>query len=244
MYTNPSFNVANVQLSVLPIEIVKIDGYFKGATADRWLQVWDTANVPTTLEGDATNIGACLLKEWPIPQSAPFYFEFKQNSLQTKFGCFVGLSTTEGSWTASTDDMDISIETTSAPYGTVAANVAGDLTNDVAALTVFNNGTGGAGDGPGRLYRVDFYDSNGATYLQLFAASPVSGVTVPLWISPITVAPHAIYRYDFGGAGLPLYVRSSAGVVSNACVLVGSSTSAVYTDTGSNYRFQAVFSLP
>ena len=250
MYTNPFFNVGSAQLSVLPVVIVKVDGYFRGSTADAWLQIWDTAQAPTNLETNSTNIGQTLLKEWPIPQSAPFYFEFKDNNLLTSNGAFITVSTTEGTYTAGGDTMDLSVETEGPAFGTDAANVAGNLTSGVTQLAVFTNGAGGAGQGPGKLFRIDYSDDTGGNYVMVFANAISPGDT-PLWTSLATAGSPALLHAVFGDTGLIPFSQgqtalrtdfSQAGY--NGCYIGFSSSPVSYVGTGlGNQTIQAVYAL-
>src|ERR1035437_8207283 len=98
-----SINVASLQVSVEPVSVLRIRGNFKGSTADRWLQFFNSESVPD--DGAVPLIAAT-----PLPMTSPFFMEFEIGALAFNLGCYVCVSTTEGTKTISADTMDITVE--------------------------------------------------------------------------------------------------------------------------------------
>jgi len=131
MYVNTLINAASGQVSTLPISVLKVNGYFRGSTADRWLQIFDSCVAPVN--------PAVPMYEYPISQTSPFYCEFKNGELHLTEGLFVGVSTTEGTWTTSTDTMDVTVETDFKP---VTTTIVGDKTTTVQTVAVWSQAAG------------------------------------------------------------------------------------------------------
>lgn len=186
MYPTTKFNVASVQVSLLPISVLKIEGYFKGSTADRWLQVFDSCTTPAA--------SAVPLREWPAAMTTEFYKEFKNGEMRLGEGLFVGLSTTEGTWTASEDTMDITVETDKQPHDTTVV-IVGDKTTNVTGLEVWAQGATTAKTN--LLHGLLVTEVNAvACVLLIYADDAKTGV--PLVVRPVTASESfTMYFADF-----------------------------------------------
>jgi hypothetical protein len=195
MYSNSSFDVSLQQTSRLPIGCLKIEGYLKGAT-DRWLQVHDSCITPAA--------NAVPIREWPVYSTSEFYKEFKNGELQLKEGLFVGLSTAEGAYTASTDKMDVVVETDQAPLSVTAT---GDKTTGVNTRQLWAEGVSTK-----LLYRLIVTELLGdARYIVIYADD--AKVMMPALVVPI--AANGTVYMSFGQKGQGFQVLGSATANSN-----------------------------
>lgn len=231
MIPNQSFNVSSVQVSTLPIDLVQIEGYYRSSTANVWLQLHNSCIAP------AAGAVPVWQSSGPLNGTAPFFEDFKTNRLGAcTEGVFVGLSTTNGTYTAdSTDKVDINVFT---GVQVQAITVTGDKTTGVDSLAVYTD------PNASKRLRAFIVSNSDATaiapvYLQLFAHVPTAN-EVPLqeW----TISGTSLVSYYTGtegeivmGQGTPLL---AAGVVTTAnyslhtgCYLYGSSTAGYLTAT-------------
>lgn len=167
------FNVSNAQASKHDNIVVKIDGYYRSATALAWLQVFDSITTPAN--------GAVPLKQEPINGASPFYFEFKRGDLVCYLGCFVGISSTEGTWTASADTMDVSVEFSDVDLPSTVS-YAGDLTTQITDLTVWSEAAGLAARKSLVALEVDGTNLTGQNvlWIMLFATDTINAGQAPL----------------------------------------------------------------
>jgi hypothetical protein len=120
MIPNTLFGVANVQVSQLPIICKQIEGYFKGG-ANAYLQVFDSCTAP--------GMGAVPIWQMPLNATAQFQQTMQVDELVLSEGLFVGISSTDGTWTASASTMNVTVWTNDP---VIATNIVGDKT------TVYN----------------------------------------------------------------------------------------------------------
>ena len=176
-----AYNVSLLQASQHPGEIIKIEGYFRSSTLIAWLQVHDSVAAPVA--------NAVPLKQWPVYATTEFYKEFKRGSLTCTLGCFVGLSTTEGTYTADVADvMDISVEL-SDPENPSGTTFVGDLTSAVTGLAVWSEASGVTARKKLLSLEVDGTNLTGGTqWIMIFATDAVTAGQAPLqnMIFPIT----------------------------------------------------------
>jgi hypothetical protein len=116
MIPNKSFGVANVQVSQLPIICKQIEGYFNGATG-AYLQVHDSCTAPGT--------GVVPIWQMPLNATAQFQQTMQVDELVLREGLFVGVSSTDGTWTASASTMNVVVWTNDP---VVAVNLVGNKT--------------------------------------------------------------------------------------------------------------------
>lgn len=163
MNSNNFYSVASAQVSYLPVGLLKVEGAFLGTTADRYLQVHNSCNTPAA--------GAVPLKQWPIAQNSPFYFELKRGELRCSEGCFIAVSTSSGTYTASADTMDVNVETIDPVVSGLTKS--GDRTTDQgSAVTLWNEATGAGGTK--RLIRMIISETFGEQSW-LYVAAKLSG---------------------------------------------------------------------
>jgi len=221
MIPNTSFNVANVQVSTLGGVITQIEGYFRGATADRWLQVHASCVTPAA--------GAVPMWQIPIYQTTQFFENLQYNAVRCKEGIFIGISTTEGSWTASADTMDVTVFTKDAVS---TATVSGDWVTGVAGLTAWADDVANANK---KLLRVQAMNNLGAdAWLQVFFKSPNNG-DVPVLSLPFLDTGVA-QSFQFSNTGLSAYQQEANSTPHYGCYIRISTTGDVLTTSAaSNY---------
>lgn len=197
MIPNTSFAVANVQVSQLPIICKQIEGYFQGG-ANAYLQVHDSCIAPAT--------GAVPKWQMPLNATAQFQQTMQVDELVLSEGLFVGVSSTDGTWTASASTMNVTVWTNDP---VVATNVVGDKTTTYAPnrLQIWAQGLAGAAEK--RLYCLLITEKLGTTqYVYASPADVFSGGA-----SVIETDPSAYYLGVLPANGsLRLYFASSAGL--------------------------------
>lgn len=217
-----------MQVSSLPIFCKQIEGLYKGAAA-AWLQVHDSCITPAA--------GAVPIYELPLNPATQFQETLQVDGLSLQEGLFVGVSSTEGTFTASASTMDVNVWTDVTP---IATNIIGDKTTLVGnrqawAQTVANK----------RLYSVILTELNGTIcYIYGTALSAVNNFYTAnpglLWI----LKPNQTKKLYFGANGgiSPLFndihnfVGGGAGVVYTGCS-IQVSTSQVLDFSGSTQIF-------
>lgn len=165
MIANTYFNVLNQQVSQLPIQVDQVEGYFKGA-ANQWLQLHDSCVTPAT--------GAVPIWEVLLSATAQFFENLQVAHLNLTEGVFIGVSTTEGTWTAATgaNTMDITVWTDT---NVIATNIVGDKTTQQSSLQVWTEATGAGGQK--KLYRLIVQNQNASpstVYALTYAQIPPS----------------------------------------------------------------------
>lgn len=211
-----AFNVSSLQALTHACGILKVEGYFRSATTQTWLQVHDSTSTPAE--------ASVPVKEWPIYGTAEFFKVFIDGELSLSQGCYVCISTTEGTKTLSTDVMDLSVESKNPDRisGTTVASATG-----VTGYQVWSN----AG-GPKYLYSANITNLSGTVvYLMLFGDSTIADGAFP--IKQWNILANASKNLYFGEAGfLPQQVKSGTGLV-NGCEFVLSDTTGVLTTSAS-----------
>lgn len=218
--------------STLACTLFRVQGYFKG-TADAWLQIHDTNEKPAT--------GAVPVKVYALPYNAPFEWLFDPASLNLTVGCFVGVSSTEGTYTeleysANTVYCDIEVDFGPVNSRPVGFSVAGDGTAIREDLTVWTDAVANALK---RLYAVSYTNKSGAdAYLLFFAKAPNEGDTPLL---SVFVEKDGVYNYAFGDDGMGMAsvegLDGTNGTRHYGCFLAESSTAMRYTPTLANASF-------
>lgn len=238
------FNVASAQISRHTGGAVKIDGYYRSATSQAWLQVHDTNTTPAN--------AAVPLKQEPINGASPFYFEFKRAELQFFLGCFVGISTTEGTWTASADVMDVSVEL-SDPEIPVSVTYVGDLTTAVTGLQVWSEASGLTSRKSLVALEVDGTNLTGATqFVMLFATDTVNAgqFCPPENVYPITAGQVRTgeSKLNFGELGKQVFSIDSAadtspGTKRLGCTVKISSTPLIFAAANGTATIKAEYRI-
>jgi hypothetical protein len=221
------YNVSSIQACRHRNSIIKIDGYYRSATAQAWLQVFD--NNVAAANGDSP------LKQEPINGTSAFYFEFKRGELVVYEGCFVGISSTEGSYTALADSMDISIEL-SDPDLPATISYIGDLVTPVGLLQAWSEASGIAS--PKSLVAIEVIATTTDQYLMVFSYDAAGvGQGIPLagrtWLIKANVNRTGVNKLNFGEFGMnPFTVDGqndpSPGTKRYGCTIVVSATAPIY----------------
>lgn len=180
MIPTTKFAVSSVQVSQLPIGCDQIEGIYNGASA-AWLQVHDACIAPQT--------GAVPLYELPLSAATQFQETLQVARLELTEGLFVGVSSTEGTYTASASVMDITVWTDVAP---LATNVVGDKTTNTYILSVWANS-----HPEKRLYGVIVRNTSGAA-IYVYANAIGSNLYTPEPGLMFSVAAGATKKFYFG----------------------------------------------
>ena len=212
--------VASLQVSIEPVSALRVRGNFKGSTADRWLQFFNSETVPA--DGAVPLIAAI-----PLPQTSPFFVEFEIGACPFTLGCYVCVSTTEGTKTLSADTMDITVEL-DAPLSQAGATFVGDLTTGVTGLQVWSEASGVTRQ---KLLSLEVDGSNlttAAQHVMIFAKDTVSTGDVGLFSFPIAIGGVLTGENAFRfGNGLMPFSHDTADRL--GCTVKISSTSPAYT---------------
>lgn len=199
MIPNTSFAVSNVQVSQLPIQCSQIEGYYKGAALG-WLQVHDSCIAP--------GAGAVPLWEMPVNPSAQFQETLQVARLNLTEGLFVGVSSTEGTWTASASTMDVTVWTDMIPLST---NAVGDRITSVYTQQIWSQATGAASNK--KLYQLIVTEQGGVnSFICIYAEDNPSNLTPGLCLAQIPLAAYTTVKLCFGtGQGFPNLLTTTLG---------------------------------
>lgn len=222
------FNISSAQIARHTVSVLKIEGYFRAATTMAWLQVFDTNDPPAA--------GAAPLKQWPVFATSQFYLEFKRGDLTCYLGCAVALSTTEGTYTASTDTMDLSVEL-SDPETPANVTMAGLLPSAVNGLQVWTEAAGAAARKSLVALEVDGTNLTGGTqFIMLFATdtvnpgdAPIVGAIFPIAAGQVRTGNDKLTFGEFGRQMFSLDDTATPPVQRLGCTVKISSTPLTYT---------------
>ncbi|MDE2097289.1 MAG: hypothetical protein KGL39_08610 [Patescibacteria group bacterium] len=200
MIPNTQYNVSSYLVSTLPIQITQIEGIGRSDVAvGTYLQLFDSCTAPAA--------GATALWELPVSATTQFQETLQVARLHLTEGLFLGLSTTEGTYTAATTHMDITVWT---DQPVLATNTVGSKTNAIAAsyLQVWSSGLSTAASK--RLYYLYIAEKagqqqyiyacpNDTDYSNNAVANPLAdflcvlpaGATKKLWFGPSLAQPSA-----------------------------------------------------
>lgn len=181
-----SFNALSSQVANRPVSILKLEwrGHASAAATGLYIQVHN--NVVTPTAGDVP------LKSFQLFPDSEGYKDFKNGELECPIGCFVGVSTTEATWTAATGNdkfASLGVEVDKPQFPAAAAlSTAGDLTSAVTGLSVWSEATGAAT--PKQLVSLEVDGTNLAAdaYIMLFATDNPANGDNPVFQKPITAA--------------------------------------------------------
>lgn len=176
------------QVATRAVDILKVEwrGGDAAASSGLFLQVHNSAVTPAT---GAVPVAGC---SWPMATSSEGYKDFKQGELNCPQGCFVGVSTTEATWTAAvTNDkfanLRVELDKPQIPPA-AALSTAGDLTSAVTGLSVWSEATGAAT--PKQLVTLEVDGTNLAAdaYIMLFATDTPANGDKPVFQKAIAMA--------------------------------------------------------
>lgn len=131
-----TFGATNMVVATGPCSLVAVRGFFKGTTADRWLQIFDASALPAN--------ATVPLRSFQLLQNLDFYKDFGQGPLQLSTGCVIAISTTEATLTIATigtDLADFSVDLESSYPVATGLSIAGDLTTPTSTLSVWATGS-------------------------------------------------------------------------------------------------------
>jgi hypothetical protein len=198
------FAIANQQVSLMRVGVLKLEGYFNGG-ATAYLQIFDSCTAPAA--------GAVPVRQEVIFGTAPFYFEFKNGEMRTTEGLFIGVSSTDGTWTASASTMDLAVETDGPLF---VGHIVGDKTTARNTLQVWSQ-TPDATAVTKLLHGLIIKELLGAArYIMIFADD--AKVTNPLLIYPIAASST---NYLFFDGVLPVSLGAAAPNSAGVFVLNG-----------------------
>ena len=172
------------QFTTHPMELLKLD--WRGGdslAAGKFVQIWDCELGPT-------DPNAILLKTYPIYTGAFDAKDFRpDDNLNFTLGCFVGISSTEMTYTATSGNDKyayLSLEFIRSEVPSDSTFV-GDLTTGVTGLQVWTEATGLAT--PKKLVALEVDGTNlsggGIQFIQIFAKDTVNTGNRPMESIPI-----------------------------------------------------------
>lgn len=229
-----SFNAAVAQVATHPVQLLKVEarGGDSAAATGLFLQIHDSSVTPA--------VAAVPKKAWPISTSGEFYKEFKNGEFNLTAGCFVGVSTTEATYTASSgNDKFAMLSVELSDPEQQAQSSAGDLTTAVTGLQVWSEAAGAAG--AKRLLRLEVDGTNltAATtqYIMLFGTDTVNPGDSPMM--QFTIAAGAVKT---GAAALVFgELGREISNTNKGCTVKISSTTDTYTAASGTARIKAEY---
>jgi hypothetical protein len=164
------------------MQVSRVQGFFITNTATRYLQLHDTKEEPAA--------AAVPLRTWPLYQAAPFDQNFQNDTVEVTTGCTFVISSTQNTYTAVAESVDIFVNGTS-HLDLTGTTVVGDYTTDVEVLQLWTAAA------TKKLVRVEFddKDSIGATYLQLHASdgAPATGAKPLFEVATVAETPKDLW---------------------------------------------------
>lgn len=215
------FGVTSQQVTTHAVHALKIEGQFMGNTADRWLQVHDSAVVPADT--------AVPMKQWVIPQASPFFQTFSAGELALTQGLYICISNTDGTKTLSGDTMDLGVELTD-PEQPSGTSFVGGLVLAVASRQLWQDSAG-----PKKLFALEVDNTGGAdSYIMLFATDTPANGDKP--VAQYTLKANAVLTgvnaLRFGTSGRDIQSIDTAGTLHKGCTVKISTTTGVLTGVG------------
>ena len=228
-----NLNVASAQVATHPVNVTRVRGNFNGTTATRFLHLFDSNGQPAPGNGAVPLIAPIPLYTASAGQPIPFFAEFEFGALPLASGLFAAVSTTQETFTQSTDTMDLTVELGD-PEEPAGTSWAGDTVTGVDSLVVY------ATSATTNLFAVNVTNNGAATaYLQLFTyANPATGAAPHFqW----AVAAGQTRNLVFGKPGMhPLDGPTTSET--QGCYLYGSSTEGTFTATSATqWNLQAEY---
>jgi len=232
-YLSPAA-AATFQVRAHPCGVLKLEVNQTNDISTRFIQIHDSATTPAA--------AAVPKKSWPAAECA--YKEFKNGELDLEKGCFIGLSSTELTYTAQATNISgvmVELDRPDVPTGT---STVGDLTTNVQELEIWNDAAG-----PKKLItlEVDGDTGNCAAAFGMFFGqdSPAEG-SKPIFQIPLA-ANTAYLRsagnaFQFGKDGRDMTsFAANSFTPRNGCTFVISTTTGVLTTTAENYKIKAEY---
>lgn len=221
-----SLAVTNKIVTTNPMSLDRVQGIFRGSTADRFLQLFNLKALPAD--------GVVPLRQWPLYMAAPFDQNFQNDSIALSVGCVFAVSTSDGFLTISADTMDIYVNGLQS-VDTTGTTAVGDYTTGVASRSIWATGTAN------RLRRLEFtaLTAAGATlYAKIFGKSTglVAG-DMPIWQG--LLVNNTTKEFPFSRN--PQWGK--AGSIFNGCFVVIDSTAGAYVGSyaGTDFAIKGTY---
>lgn len=171
-----NLSTSGVVVGSYAMQVHKITGFFNGVTATRWLQLHDLKAIPS---GGGT---IAPLRSWPLYTTAPFEQESGVDPIELFNGCVLVVSTTQTTYTTSTDTMQIFFNGDS-HLDMLGTTTVGDYTTAVVDRTIWATGTQKT---LVRLEVTKLTTPASVVYLKILANSPAVGMN-PLFQKTIAI---------------------------------------------------------
>lgn len=208
------------------MNLTRLQGFFNGTTANRWLQLHDAKSTPADT--------AVPLRVWPLYTTAPFDQNFQNDPIHLTTGCVLVVSSTQATLTTSADTMDLFVNGESV-VDTTGVSTAGDYSTADEVLQVWADSAG-----PKTLLRLELtnYDGGSADYAQIHAGdTPATDKIVASVPAP---AGGLSSNHDFGLGLIPKAVID--GVTYNGCTVAMSSERWTYEPlVAASYYIKATY---
>jgi hypothetical protein len=227
----------------IPCALVDLDGTYSGAGGE-WLQMFDLAATPGA--GAVPLKSLQLMAAGPVP--LPSLFQ-ELGPITFTLGCWIGISSTQRTYTASASAFDVFGEISEwemprvSPMGT-AISTAGDLSTAINTLQLWAEATPSTDQ---RVYRViakNVLNDGKTRYLRI---EPTDAAIVGLGLTmPKGIAPNGgVSVFDMGFAGTLIHVgfNQNPNTLKKGCTLrlVDSELDA-YQQTSSSGNILAYYS--
>ena len=214
-----SYGVASKVVKTFAMTATRIRGYCN--TANEWLHVFDAKTVPAT--------GTVPKRSYPIYTTAPFDIMLADEPLDFANGMVVAISSTQATFTASANTMDLFV-TGESSIDDTGWTVAGDYTTADEVLQVWADA-----DGPKKLVRLEVSDKASAIgpfFVQVHAAdAPATDKIVASFECPASGSLDLFF-----GGGLDV-LRTTMAARYDGCTIALSATESTYTAAGANCDF-------
>jgi hypothetical protein len=233
----PYFAVASQQVAKHAVMVLKLEATYTNATTGLFLQIHDGNSTPAA--------GAVPKKSWPVEECG--YKEFKVGELDLFLGCFVGLSSTAATYTASAVTLDVlQIELSDPERLAGLTTLVGDLTTPVTGLQVWTEAAGVTRKALVAL-EVDGTNLTGVPgqFIQVFATDTVNTGDAPLVSIPIATGQVLTLTngLHFGDQGREVFSIDSASPFTKrlGCTVKISSTGSTYTACNGTVAIRAEY---
>lgn len=224
-----AYNVSSLQVARGNVLINKIDGLVLTTSNNSpvaYLQVHDSIATPAA--------AAVPLKQWPVYSTAEIFKDFRRDECNCTLGCFVGLSSADGTYVAdSTTKIDISVEL-SDPELPTGTSLVGDLTTAVNTLQIWTEASNTARNK--RLFTLEVDGTSHAAdfYIMLFAKDSNTNGDFPIlgWkcVNGVSLNRTLSNGIDFGTDGFDPFSRATSGGTARVgCTIEFSSTATTLT---------------
>lgn len=216
-----SFAVSEKVVKNFAMSVSRIRG-MKNAVNDRYLLLYDVRYV--------AEITGAPKRAYPIYGTAPFDVLLADEQLDFLNGCVAVVSSTDATYTASAETVDLFVTGVSHIDDTGWV-VAGDYTTAAETLQVWADASG-----PKKLMRIEVSDAGSPFgdnfYVQIHAGDTPATDKIVQSLPVVTGTP---VDFFFGNGFVPQ--RDIAGVMFDGCTIALSSTQSTYNALGANVDY-------